>query len=386
VSEPSTTPNLSDEGRDARVPEREMARFRDNIQLVSTTYTSMSDEGASPRDDAVIPDTTMYYIPANTVIVDLYSVDALRRKGSRTSVPFIHWVALTGPRGEVVRFRSTVDDGAMVNAIDEESYKRVSGRLRSLERSERQLRMADGRVKPSLGVWKGQITIKGAACKGDFEVFSSGGAWTLLVGKPLLESFGAIHNYSNDTISIPMQNSENLVVIRNQNEQYEPIKAKAERRKEEEEKVERKEERETEMNEMKVDEGEGDREGGGRDNANGTVPFNRPALAWVTEPEPESTKAVWNLEEESVPGAEQPDITRIFEPTILTRKTEPFKPERVAAVLREVTIGGDLNTEERKGVESLITEFADCFALSMSEVLVVEGAHHRLDIPKDTAF
>lgn len=95
---------------------------------------------------------------------------------------------------------------------------------------------------------------------------------------------------------------------------------------------------------------------------------------------------VWNLEEEPVLGEEQLDITRIFEPTILTQKAEPFKPERVAAVLKEVMIGGDLNTGGGWGVESLIAEFANCFALLMSKVLPVEGARHCLDIPKDTTF
>ena len=37
-------------------------------------------------------------------------------------------------------------------------------------------------------------------------------------------------------------------------------------------------------------------------------------------------------------------------------------------------------------MEELISEYADCFALSMSEVTLVEGAHHQFNIPKDHQF
>ena len=37
-------------------------------------------------------------------------------------------------------------------------------------------------------------------------------------------------------------------------------------------------------------------------------------------------------------------------------------------------------------VQDLISEFADCFALSMSEVMPVNGAEHRQDIPRDKKF
>ena len=37
-------------------------------------------------------------------------------------------------------------------------------------------------------------------------------------------------------------------------------------------------------------------------------------------------------------------------------------------------------------VQDLISEFTDCFALSMSEVMPVNGAEHRLDIPRDKKF
>ena len=46
----------------------------------------------------------------------------------------------------------------------------------------------------------------------------------------------------------------------------------------------------------------------------------------------------------------------------------------------------DLSGEERAQVRELITEFADVFALSVSEVTQVDGAVHRLNIEPDTKF
>ena len=54
--------------------------------------------------------------------------------------------------------------------------------------------MADGHLVASMGVWTGNITIGSAKCESSFEVFDSGGAWALLVGKPLLEQLKATSN------------------------------------------------------------------------------------------------------------------------------------------------------------------------------------------------
>ena len=63
--------------------------------------------------------------------------------------------------------------------------------------------MADGRLVPSLGTWKGQVTVKGVNHHGTFEVLNSNGAWALLFGKLLLEAFHVVHDYSNDVIRLP---------------------------------------------------------------------------------------------------------------------------------------------------------------------------------------
>ncbi|KAJ6484880.1 hypothetical protein C8R45DRAFT_801603, partial [Mycena sanguinolenta] len=116
--------------------------------------------------------------------------------------PFIQNMKLSGPQGEIVRMRGVVDDGAMVSAIDSNAYEKVKHRLAALGKSARVLRMADGRLTPSIGTWTGNITLGGKTQCGRFEIFDSRGAWALLFGKPLLETFDAVHKYRPDTLHI----------------------------------------------------------------------------------------------------------------------------------------------------------------------------------------
>ncbi|KAI0066287.1 hypothetical protein BV25DRAFT_1879439, partial [Artomyces pyxidatus] len=79
--------------------------------------------------------------------------------------------------------------------------------------------------------------------------------------------------------------------------------------------------------------------------------------------------------------AEQPEILSPADPSIFTRTTDAWNPARIEELLRQITIGTDLTTEEREAVKNLVVEFADCFALSVSEVLPVESAAHHLNLP-----
>jgi hypothetical protein len=65
--------------------------------------------------------------------------------------------------------------------------------------------MADGSEVPSQGIWTGTFQWNKAKIRTSFEVFDSGGAWPMLIGKPLLEQLSAVHDYTNDTIIIPRE-------------------------------------------------------------------------------------------------------------------------------------------------------------------------------------
>jgi len=71
---------------------------------------------------------------------------------------------------------------------------------------------------------------------------------------------------------------------------------------------------------------------------------------------------------------------------IFTCMTDPFKPARVEEIQRLVTVGDDLSNKEHAQVKLLIAEFADVFALSVSEVKQVDGAVHRLNIEPNAKF
>ena len=177
----------------------------------------MRREGALPAAVVVIPDTQIMYNKAdnsNQNVFDLYEVGSLRV--GEASIPFVHGVELAGPKGEIVRFRCVFDDGALVNAIDEALYFTLKSRLATPSPSEKVLRMADRRLVPSVGVWKGKVTVSGVHREGAFEIFKSNGAWAMLFGKPLLKAFNAIHDYTEDTIRVLQNNGTDWTVLANQ--------------------------------------------------------------------------------------------------------------------------------------------------------------------------
>jgi hypothetical protein len=107
------------------------------------------------------------------------------------------------------------------------------------------------------------------------------------------------------------------------------------------------------------------------------------------DPKPNHQSNIWNInteEQDTDTSTEQKILPGNLDKAVFTRQTDPFKVERVNAVLSELTIGDDLTEEQRVSIDNLLREFADCFALSMSEVTVVAGATHKLNIPEGTTF
>lgn len=68
------------------------------------------------------------------------------------------------------------------------------------------------------------------------------------------------------------------------------------------------------------------------------------------------------------------------------RTTDPFAPSRIVDVKQRVTIGNDFTPEQKEGVLDLVGEFADVFALSLSEVLPINFAEIKINIPSNTVF
>ncbi|KAG6838693.1 hypothetical protein C0991_009496, partial [Blastosporella zonata] len=85
-------------------------------------------------------------------------------------------------------------------------------------------------------------------------------------------------------------------------------------------------------------------------------------------------------------GTEIPADSFRKEEGIFTRRSDPFQKARVDEILRLVKRGEDLTGEQNETITKLIERYADIFALSVSEVLPVNGTKHTLDIPKDAKF
>ena len=348
----------------AAVPEHEAPMLGDNFRHVNGLYTPVQGERVLPTDVVVISDTNMYIEAENSNIFDLYEVGSLKEE--ETSTPFVHGVELAGPKGEIVRFRSVFDDGASVNAIDETLYQTLKSRLTALISSKRILRMADGRLIPSIGVWKGKVTVKGVCREGAFKIFKSNGAWAMLFGKPLLRTFKAVHDYAEDIIRIPREKGEEWAVLGNQ---FSNVKGVTEKllinrtadikqliaipqNKPPPPKKSRKarvEPPETTEAEKQNDNSKTYKLQGGFTNPLEGSTINKfcdtiePCITnnvnsskdqipeQSTNIPDEDWSSVWNLDEAAGnstahPGVEQPVTAKVFEPTLLTRKTDPNNP------------------------------------------------------------
>lgn len=192
--------------------------------------------------------------------------------------------------------------------------------------------MANGTIVKSLGRWEGEIEVEGISVRGAFEVFDSMGAWDFLLGKRLKNTLKAVHDYDVDEVTI--KGARGSMVLKNQNYIAEAGKQ--------------------------------------------PKPQIATQICTITEDDQ-------HMDEEEL-SAEINVETAREDTNLFTRRTHPYKPERVAEVLRLVTIGNDLNKDEQLKVRHLISSFADIFALSVHEVYQVEGAIHRLDIAPNTTF
>lgn len=85
---------------------------------------------------------TKMYIPSTEIqTVDLYTVGSEEPDEFEISplpeVPFVHGIAVNGPKGSIVRVRGVFDSGAMVNAMCSAVYDSIKHRLSPLRKSRR---------------------------------------------------------------------------------------------------------------------------------------------------------------------------------------------------------------------------------------------------------
>ena len=299
-----------------------------------STHTTAQTSGKQGDQEIDAFNTMSNVDPAafESNIVDLYAVGAKINEKGNTTRPFVHQIRLHGLKGEIVRVWATFDEGALMEVMSTSTFEKSKHRIGKLQPSVLLLRMANGTIVKSLGRWEGVIEIEGTNVRGSFEVFDSLGAWDFLLGKRLKNAFKAIHDYEVDEVTI--KGSQGRTTIKNQ------------------------------INIM--------------ESTRQPRPQTATPICIITEDEQQV--------EEEEPVAEINVETVQGDSNLFTRKTDPYKPERVAEILRLITIGDDLSEDERNKVKQLISSFADIFALSVHEVHQVDGAVHRLNIEPGATF
>jgi hypothetical protein len=373
-------------------------------------------------------------------VVDVYTVAA--GEAVEEGDPFITTTGFQGPKGETVRLTSVVDDGAMINAIDTAAYAAVRDQMNPLAPSRRQLRMANGAIVPSRGVWTGYIEMGGGRFKAHFEVFDSGRSWAVLIGKALLKQLNATHYYTTpEHIELPYQGriihlenevgrthgtvqalmaGINVALDRKQWEIAVGEQGSSPSRQVHTQHTPEREQNDVDstMQHMKTmaREEDGETEGSkgskdSRDKEGGKmmVGHENEEVQAKTHGGPGAKQADLRGDQSASPSRQvQPTNTSAVvelddqpqhtdEPStciwaigdvdpIFTRDTDPFKAERVAAIVQHVKIGDKLTAEQRARVIALVREFADTFALSVREVKAVDFAKFKLNIPNDTTF
>jgi hypothetical protein len=305
-------------------------------RAVELGTTSTTRKYEAEQQDRIIGSTDIPS-PVTTIItecniVDLFSIGANKEieeiEAMRVTRPFVHQVRFHGPQGEIIRVSANIDDGAMREVMSSSVFHKVKHRLGTTLPSTQLLRLANGVVIRSEAKWKGKVEVNGISTGVMFEVFDSGGKWDFLFGKTLLESFQAVHDYKLDEITL--QGTEGRTTICNR-------------------------------------------------------------IQVAHQRQPTHTTPICTITDDAQPNGDE-DLSEVDvralknNVKLFTRLTSPHKPERVQEVLRLVTIGDDLSTDEKHKVRHLISSFADIFALSVSEVKVVEDAVHHLDIPPDATF
>ena len=105
---------------------------------VSTHTTAQVDGKQGERENIVAETTfsTMSNVDSAVIeshIIDLYAMGVkTNRKRKSSTKPFIHQIQLRGPKGEAVRVWATFDEGALMEAMSMETFKRVKHRMGAL--------------------------------------------------------------------------------------------------------------------------------------------------------------------------------------------------------------------------------------------------------------
>jgi hypothetical protein len=338
-------------------------------------------------------------------VVDVYSMSF-----EVSEPPFTHDITLCSKSGQHSHSVEAVfDAGAMISAMSLSNFNRIKDKIGGFGPSSKLLRVANGTVTPSVATWQGVINIKGISIPGEVEVLDSGGSWEFLLGKPMLRQLRALQDFEEDSVTIrsamPAPIQHTLQSKRMTRPAKHPKGGNSSTNP-----PSREVPTTYQIDFMNADnqtylESEDD------------LPFKSITNFEISEhilggiSTPSRGVDSWNLQLqqlitdtndiEHINHVQYEDPTRDSDwmeefrdnnptttPNIFTRQSPegPFHPPRVQRIIDEIKIGTDLTDNERTQITNLVREFADIFALSVSEVIPIPGAVHKLNIPSDIKF
>jgi hypothetical protein len=388
----------------------------------------------------------MYNAPTSERILQMSDPTNRNEK----SKPFLQRIQLIATTGTIVRATGQIDDGAMKNCISLARWERYGHCLNPLIKSSTIISVANSTEILSHGTWIGTVKVGGTGALSSFEIFDCKGAFDVILGKPWLRAVRAQHNYITDEITIGNEGEQEVITNglgTNQEEMNIPQTTPATTTQEtlvallSETKNTNIEPPTTPSDTKELREAtEIDRDG-----ATTTSPDEQLNTEWtrikeMNSPGVRHTEERWpnqTKEEQPTVDTHLPKLIRseirlthlrnqvdtlremantttdtntteeldIDTSTIKTigevtkeefkikrgtntsmRITDAFAETRVQEVLDAVQIGPDLSNDQREQVRSLIREYADVFALSLSEVLYVDWYKHKLNIEPNQNF
>ena len=292
------------------------------------------------------------------------------------------------------------------------------GALRTLPRhpvkSNTIISVANATEIESKGTWTGTVQAGGTGALSCFEIFDCKDAFNVILGKPWLKAIRAQHDYITDEITIGADGEQevltnilntsvtktvtpplNDVAIPNTPQQQETIETTADNQLSEEwaritqlgtsdkPQVETRwigEDRNPDINQlMKIVQSET------------RIKLLKNHMDTLREMAKNRGETPEDTNKETTTVNAMGDVTKDeFKinrgSNTSARVTDNFGEARVQEILKAVEVGPDLTEDQREQVHSLIREYADVFALSLSEVLYVDWYKHKINIDPEQIF
>jgi len=365
----------------------------------------------------------MYNAPTSERILQMTGPEYDKEKPK----PFLQRIQLIGKKGTIIRATGQIDDGAMKNCISLDKWEKYGHCLDTLTKSRTIISVANATQIESKGTWSGTVQVGETGALSSFEIFDCKGAFEVILGKPWLKAVRAQHDYITDEIIIGKKGEQETITnILEDTTETEPITQMAIDDEETnsptypsqlgstetpaEEQLAKEWARVAQMNTLERP----------KEEIRWTNRNSNPAMDQLTkiiqsearvkqlrnhmdtlrEMAYFSTHKNINADSDPTHANDDPDsdpINAIGDVTseefkinrgtnTTARMTNAFEESRVQEILKTVEIGPDLTDEQREQVRSLIREYADVFAISLSEVLYVDWYKHKLHIDPNQTF